>query len=84
MKFFSGTTVEDVSDFLIRNQRLLLDRIRNENRTSRDIVTLPTMPQLRTTRRIDGDYTLLESDKYRHFEDSIGAICDFERARFPL
>ena len=82
MKFFSGTTVEDVSDFLIRNQRLLLDRIRNENRTSRDIVTLPTMPQLRTTRRIDGDYTLLESDKYRHFEDSIGAICDFERRDF--
>lgn len=82
MKFFSGTTVEDVTDFLIRNQRLLLDRIRNENRTSRDIVTLPTMPQLRTTRRIDGDYTLLESDKYRHFEDSIGAICDFERRDF--
>ena len=40
------------------------------------------MPQLRTTRRIDGDYTLLESDKYRHFEDSIGAIGDFERRDF--
>ncbi len=82
MKFFSGTTVEDVTDFLIRNQRLLLEKIKKENRTSRDIVTLPTMPQLRTTRRIDGDYTLLESDKYRHFEDSIGAIGDFERRDF--
>ena len=37
------------------------------------------MPQLRTTRRIDGDYTLCEDDVYRHFDDSVGAICDFDR-----
>jgi hypothetical protein len=36
------------------------------------------MPQFRTTRRIDGDYTLTTEDKYKHFEDSIGAICDFD------
>lgn len=82
MKFFTGTTVEDITDFLIRNQRLLLEKIKPENRTARDIVTLPTMPQFRTTRRIDGDCTLLESDKYRHFDDSIGAIGDFERRDF--
>ena len=39
------------------------------------------MPQFRTTRRIDGDYTLKE-DKYKHFEDSVGAICDFERRHY--
>ena len=40
------------------------------------------MAQLRTTCCIEGDYTLRESDTYRHFEDSIGAICDFERRDF--
>ena len=42
-------------------------------------MTLPGMPQFRTTRRIDGDYTLTEQDAFCHFEDSIGAICDFDR-----
>ena len=40
------------------------------------------MAQFRTSCRIDGDYTLRVSDSYRHFEDSIGAICDFERRDF--
>ena len=37
------------------------------------------MAQFRTTRCIDGEYTLKESDAYRHFDDSVGAICDFDR-----
>jgi hypothetical protein len=37
------------------------------------------MPQFRTTRHIDGDYTLQPEDAYRHFEDSVCAICDFDR-----
>lgn len=76
---FGGTDAPGISRFLILNQRLLLDKICNEDRLSREIVTLPTMAQFRTTRRIDGDYTLQESDNYRHFDDSVGAICDFDR-----
>ena len=45
-------------------------------------MTLPNMPQFRTTRHIDGDYTLQTDDAYRHFEDSIAAICDFDRRDF--
>ena len=41
---------------------------------------MPGMPQFRTTRHIAGDYTFREEDAYRHFDDSIGAICDFSRA----
>jgi hypothetical protein len=39
---------------------------------------LPMMPQLRTTCHIDGDYTLVQEDAYRHFEDSVCAINDFD------
>lgn len=79
---YKGTDVDDINDYLLRNQRLMLDKLRQEPRRSRDVVTLPTMPQFRTTRRLDGDYTLLESDCYRHFADSVCAINDFDRRDF--
>ena len=74
-----GTDTDQVSHFLEINQRKLFERIKGDDPESREIVTLPGMAQLRTTCCIEGDYTLQESDTYRHFEDSIGAICDFER-----
>ena len=40
------------------------------------------MPQFRTTRHIDGNYTLKEEDAYRNFEDSVCAICYFDRKDF--
>jgi len=76
---YSGTDGDDVSDYLIRNQHLMLENLKKEPLKSRDILSIPIMPQFRTTRRIDGNKTLKENDAYRHFEDSVGAIGDFER-----
>lgn len=77
-----GTDTDQVSRFLEINQRKCFERIRESDPESREIVTLPGMAQLRTTCCIEGDYTLRESDTYRHFEDSIGAIGDFEHRDF--
>lgn len=74
-----GTTVKDVTEYVIENHLECLGRIKGDNRRQRTIVALPNMPQFRTTRHIDGDYTLQTSDAYRHFEDSVAAICDFDR-----
>ena len=60
----------------------MLEKIKNTDRNTRNIVTLPGMAQFRTTRRIDGAYVLKESDTYRHFDDSVAAICDFDRRDF--
>jgi len=79
---FTGTTAESVSDYLIRNQLLLLSRLKETDRLSREVTTLPAMPQFRTTCRIDGDYTLKEEDRFLHFEDSVAAINDFDRRDF--
>lgn len=76
---WSGLTVEEVTDYLVDNQLVMLDSIRGDDRLSRDIAVLPMMPQFRTTCHIDGDYSLLESDAYRHFPDSVCAINDFEK-----
>ncbi len=74
-----GSDVETVSDYLITNQLDLLNKLKKDERFAREVTTLPMMPQFRTTRRIDGDITVHEEDKYRHFDDSVCAICDFDR-----
>lgn len=76
---YNGTKAEEVNRYLISNQLQMLNRLRGQPRMTRDVVTLPGMPQFRTTRRIDGDYVLTEQDAFRHFADSVGAICDFDR-----
>lgn len=78
MRTYTGTTAQDVTEFVIKNQNALFYEIREQDRKSRDLTHLPAMPQYRTTRRIDGDYTLTVEDRYRHFDDSVSAICDFD------
>ena len=79
---YSGTSCEDVNRYIITNQIEMLSKIKKDDRLSRDIVTLPGMCQFRTIRRIEGEYVLKESDAYHHFDDSIGAINDFDRRDF--
>jgi len=76
---YTGVTSEEITDYILRNQKIMLDKLKETDRKSREVAMLPTMPQFRTTRRIEGDYTLTEQDAYRHFDDSIAAICDFDR-----
>ena len=79
LPLYGGTSSDSVNDYLIRNQLELLQKYKHDDRLSRDIVTLPGMCQFRTTRCIVGNATLRESDAFRHFDDSIGAISDFDR-----
>ena len=79
MPLYDGTNADDINRYLILNQKELLNKLKSSDRKYREISALPGMAQFRTTRRIEGDYTLKESDAYRHFEDSVGAICDFDR-----
>lgn len=75
---WSGLTVEEVTDYLIRNQRLMLDKFKAFPQGEKDIAMLTMMPNFRTTCHIKGDYSLKVSDCYRHFDDSVCAINDFE------
>lgn len=75
---WSGLTVEEVTDYLVRNQHLMLESIKGTDRLSREITHLPFMPQFRTTCRLDASHALKVEDAYKHFDDSICAINDFE------
>lgn len=74
-----GATVKDITEYVIENHLECLNHIKEQDRMARTIVTLPAMPQFREIRHIDGDYTLKPEDAYKHFDDSVAAICDFDR-----
>lgn len=74
-----GISAKEVNEYVIENHLECIENLKKSDRMKRTIVSLPSMPQFRETRRIDGEYALKETDTYRHFEDSVGAICDFER-----
>ena len=82
MPLWDGTDGDQVSRYFVVNQLEMLEKLKKTDRKQRDITLLPIMPQFRTTRHIDGDYTLQPEDAYRHFEDSVCAICDFDRRDF--
>ncbi len=75
---WSGLSAEDVTDYILRNHLLILEKLKITDRKSREIVTSPGMPQFRTTAHIKGDYSLKVADAYQHFDDSVCAINDFE------
>jgi len=79
---YSGTDGDSISEYIRENQLVLLNKIKDDDRFSRAIVTMPGMAQFRTTRHIDGDYTLTTDDVFHHFEDSITAICDMDHRDF--
>lgn len=75
---WSGLSAEEVTDYLVKNQLLILEKLKATDRKTRDLCTFPGMPQFRTTCHIKGDYSLKVADVYRHFDDSVCAINDFE------
>lgn len=75
---WSGLSAEEVTDYLVRNQMHVLRKIQGDDRKSREIAMMPMMPQFRTTAHLQGDYSLSIQDAYKHFDDSICAINDFE------
>ena len=75
---WSGLTAEEVTEYIMMNHSVVLEKLRATERNSRDIATYPGMPQFRTTAHIAGDYSLKISDAYRHFDDSVCAINDFD------
>ena len=78
MPTFRGCSMELVNDYIQQNQLLMLEKEKDRPRGERNIHMLPSMIQLRTSRRIDGAATLTMDDCYRHNEHSIGVICDFD------
>lgn len=82
---FSGLDGKEISEQTIMSHTSTLNDIIKSR--ADDPTLIPTMiatiPQLRMTRRIDGEYVLDESEVHTYFEDSIGMVSDW-RKRGPV
>lgn len=81
-KYYVGVTKEEVTEYVTDNQMILFESVKDQDKDQFDLTLLPSMPQFRTTRRLNGDKTFSERDAYKHCEDSICAINDFDRKDF--
>lgn len=79
---FSGIDTEEISRMVqISHDFMLSDLLKHRQKdASRVPVTIPTIPQLRMTRRISGLYTLDDSESHQDFDDSIGMISDWRKS----
>lgn len=79
---YSGLNGKENSAFIRECHQLTLHDIRLHRQVDPcfEPVTIPTMPQLRMTRRFVGQYELAEHENDTYFEDSIGMIGDWRKA----
>ena len=78
---FLGLTGEELSEQTCLSHQstyndILKKRIEDENLLP---VTIATIPQIRMTRRIVGEYELSNTEMHTFFEDSIGMVSDWKK-----
>ncbi len=83
---FSGLDGQEITEYMqLSHQQLLSHVLAHRNEEGEDYVpvTMPTIPQLRMTRRLVGEYSLNDKEMHTYFEDSIGMVSDW-RKRGPV
>lgn len=78
---FSGLDATENSEMICASHRAILSDIltSREQDVYYEPTTISTMPQLRMTRRLCGEYTLSDSENGVHFPTSIGMIGDWRK-----
>lgn len=80
-KRFSGLNGEENSDMLQQAHQIVLSRAIESRKAdeSYEIVTLPSMLQVRMSRRLAGEYTMDEQEMHKEFSDSVGLISNWKK-----
>jgi len=79
---FTGVDGEEVSEFLLISHKQILDYVVEQKKENSNYVpaTIATIPQLRMTRRIVGEYTLTLADEHKDFADSVGLFSNWRKS----
>lgn len=82
---FTGVDGKELSDVMVQSHQSILKHFLQKQQTgaAQWIATLPTVPQVRMSRKIRGEYSLAEAEVHTYFEDSIGMVSDW-RKRGPI
>lgn len=78
---FAGLEGDELSRMVILSHQATLRDIREKRAEDPKLVptALATIPQIRMTRKIDGEYELKESQRHIRFEDSIGLVSNWKK-----
>ena len=82
---FSGLDGEEISQMVFLSHKQTLNhwlKLREKNEKA-VISTVATIPQIRMTRKIQGEYELSHSEMHTRFEDSIGMVSNWKK-RGPI
>lgn len=84
-KRFTGLSQSEITDFTVMAHNTIYNDVlkKRKNDVSYVPATIPTIPQLRMTRKIVGEYTLDTKEQKKRFENSIGLVSDW-RKRGPV
>lgn len=79
MKTFCGDTAEEITDFVIKGKLRMLEKYADVDKNSREIMMLPSIPQFRTVRHINGQGSFRGKNQ-KLTDDCIGYVGDFREA----
>lgn len=82
---FPGLGDENLSEMMILAHKNILNHFlkKRESDPSAWLATLPTVPQVRMSRKILGEYAQSDKEMHTYFSDSIGMVSDW-RKRGPV
>ena len=82
---FKGIDGEELSEQMCLAHRALFADFVKKRQADDELmpVTIATIPQIRMTRRIVGEYTLSDREEHSYFEDSIGMVSNWKK-RGPI
>lgn len=78
---FAGLEAEEISRFMQVSHGMTYEHFLKERENDPTVwpVTASTVPQLRMTRRICGEYELSNREEHTRFEDSVGMISNWKK-----
>ncbi len=82
---FTGLDADEITDFVTLSHDSVMNDIitQRENDASFVPATLASIPELRMTRKLVGEYSLDDKEDHKYFEDSVGMVSDW-RKRGPV
>ena len=78
---FTGLDGKEISEMTVLSHKATLDHWlkKREADPSAVISTIATIPQIRMTRKLSGEYILSHTEEHTYFEDSIGMVSHWRR-----
>ena len=78
---FAGLDGEEISQLVCLSHKATMEDLKKKRMEYPGVmpVTIATIPQLRMTRRIVGEYELKESERHTCFADSIGMVSNWKK-----